>query len=601
MLKHVSNYCRQNWSALVIAVLVGVIVALPQFLFIFQAGSSYHGLNIFETDAEYYYINRINDVYFGHYLIANPYLAAGQNLPYVQPPLPEIIMGVTGRILHLSISQLMIFFRFVAPAFLFLLIYHFILNLSAGRRLPSLLGSAIAILAPNLLSYPQQLWHIATGTFRADTYLNYARPINPQISSLFFFGFLYFFWRFIETRRKKWWSMSVIIFGLSFYVYPYTWTYLSVVVGLYFLSALVRRKWHNVLAYLLLMVTAYAIALPYFFNTWRLVSNPWYEQLTKLYGLRESHDFVFSGTVIAIIVLICLWNWLQKKSTTRETIFFVTLALAGIIAINQHVITGKVLYYGHYHWYFIKPIFSLVIALFLFGLVDFLKLNLIIKKCLFGLIVTLVFINAYNVQLSAYSRDYNRYLEMQRYYQAINWLNANAKSGQTVYVPESYYFSLPNRSGVNNIPSVTFNRMISSYTDLNVYFSRYLNFYLIPYQNYQRYNLFFTLKLLSVTPDNVYGYLDTHRDIFFDYYADYLKVRGLTYADISDDELKQLSSDYADFYNLSWSEIMRKYPLDYIVWDQQDLPALPFDDINEGQNIYTKVFQGGGVVIYKMR
>ncbi|MDD2807021.1 MAG: hypothetical protein PHW95_00670 [Patescibacteria group bacterium] len=600
MISTVNNYIRNNWLALAMSVIVGALIAFPQILFIYQAGNNYQGINIFETDAEYYYISRINDVYNGSLTIANPYLEAGKNLPYVQPSFPEIIMGLTGRALHLSITQLLIFFRFVAPAFLFLIIYHLVVRLTSGQKLPALLGAAIAILAPNLLSYPQQFWHILTGTFQADTYLNYARPVNPQISSLFFFGFLYFFWRFIENRHKIWWFLSTLIFGVSFYVYPYTWTYLSVFVGLYFLFAAINRHWRPAAEYAALMICSYAVAITYFINTWYLIHHPLYEELMRLYGLRESHQFVFSGTVVAIVVLILAWYLLKHRQPKNELIFFIMLAAAGIIAINQHVITGQVLYYGHYHWYFIKPIFSIVLALILFAVVDYLKFNRLVSKVLFCFIVSLIFINAYNVQISAYSRDFSRYLGMQRYRLALDWLNAKTGTGETVYVPESFYFSLPDRKGVTNIPSVNLNRFISSYTNLNVYFSRYLNFYLIPYQDYRKYNLFFTLKLLGVTPDSTFQYLADHRDIFFDYYADYLKVRGLTFDDIPENELRSLAAEYASFYKNSWFDITKRYPLDYIVWDKQDLPSLPFDAINEGQNIYRKVFEGGGVVIYKL-
>jgi len=68
----------------------------------------------------------------GHFLMANP-LMAGKDAPYVYPPLPEFAMGMLGRGLHLNMAQLLILFRFIAPAGLFLLIYFLVFRMSGGK------------------------------------------------------------------------------------------------------------------------------------------------------------------------------------------------------------------------------------------------------------------------------------------------------------------------------------------------------------------------------------------------------------------------------------------------------------------------------------
>lgn len=593
-------FLRHHWLALFGALIVGLVMVLPQVMFIVQSGDQYRGINIFETDAEYYYVSRIHEVYDGHYAIANSILAQGKDMPYVQPPLGELIVGGVGKLFNLEIATLLITFRFAASALLFLLVYWFALLLSQRDKLASVVAASAVLLGSNLVSHPTDLLSMVRGTFDAQLFIDYARPINPQISSLFLFGFLVTLVRLFQTKRIMPAAIAAILYGASFYVYPYTWTFLSVVIGFSALWLLCKRHWWLFGLTCTIGVTGLMIAIPYFINTVAVVNHPSYEMLHSTWGLLDSHMPVFSATIVAGLFFAAVLYWLKKNDRMSASVIAL-LFISGAVAINQQVITGKELYYGHYHWYFIKPFFALSGVLVMFELLRHVKFEKYVRVSVFIIACGILAYNGTMIQWTSYRHYYDSYLSMQRYGDVIEWLNENTERDEIAYIPQSFFFPLPDRNSLSDYPSVTLGRLIVSYTSLNLYFSRYANFYLFEDVNYKTFNLYIVLKLLAVPSDQVSSYLRDNPDIFSDYYLAYFKERGQTFNDIPDEWIASLAKDYLFFNSLSWEEIWQRYPVHYIVWDQGDLPNLPFYDINSGLKLWDTVYDQNGIIIMKFR
>jgi hypothetical protein len=72
--------------------------------------------------------------------------------------------------------------------------------------------------------------------------------------------------------------------------------------------------------------------------------------------------FVMSnaGAVTVILLAVLLW----RKGWERNTALVAGIIAAGWIALNQQVITGRTLQYGHYFWYFVSPL-SIMLASYL--------------------------------------------------------------------------------------------------------------------------------------------------------------------------------------------------------------------------------------------
>ncbi|MBI4049944.1 MAG: hypothetical protein HY398_00675 [Candidatus Doudnabacteria bacterium] len=577
-MQRIAQFFSRHYLAVVLAILVGVAVVFPQIQFIFQAGGQYHGFNIFETDGEYYYDARIREIYDGHYLMSNP-LLAGKDLPFVYSPLPEFVMGMTGRILHLNLIQILILFRFLAPAGLFLLIYFLILRLTNGRKPVALLAATFILLASNLVSYPGQLFSMLRGTFHAEQFTDFARPVNPQLSAFFFFGFLYAYWRLIETNQKKYFYWSLIIYGLSFYVYQYSWTFLTVFLGLNGALFLWQKKKALFKKTLLVFGGGLVLATPYFINFYRATQHFSYQNLVLYNGLYQSHKSVFSLILLAaIILLVPLYKLAQNKNLFW---FFAALVASGWVVINQQVITGQAIQLGHYHWYFNRPVFILLAVIVFFSLLRRASAKQFYQYAALGIAAAVAFFNVYQVQATSYRHHFETYLKLQDYYPVIDWLNKNATRDQVAYIPES-----------------RLNQLVPMYTSLNVYYDVKAPLSLQQYKDYDRYNLFLKLKLQNVSPKDLPAHLRANEALLAETYGIYFKSRGLNYQDVPEEWLVALQKDYEEFYKISWEDILTKYPLGYIIWDKTDLADLPLEKIVQEAN-FKPVYDSGGVVIYQ--
>ena len=592
-------FFNNHWLALILALSVGGTIIFPNLLFFYQAGDQYGGFNMFETDGEYYYLARVREVYDGHYSIASP-LFSVKDLPYVYPPLPELIMGFTGLVLGLGINGVAILFRFLSPSLIFLLIYFLVLRLS-GNKKAAIFAPIVTILAYNLISSPGQLWQILTGSDLTENQFSiYSRPVNPQISTLFFLAFLYAFWQRLATTKKRYFYYSVLLFGLAIHVYLYTWVFLTIFLGLQGLVSLIRRQAAEFKKVLGVLLIGSLFTVPYFLNSFNLSRHFSYPNLTLHYGLVTSHQPVFSSVVLlALVCLFFVYILNRPQPVSRSFWFLLLLVLSGAVAINQQIITGQLMQAGHFHWYFNRPILIIVIAVLLFQFLDKIKIKSVYQHLLLTIIVVISFVNIFEIHNASYQYHLAKYWRAQKYQDVIGWFNKNAQPEAVVYVPESYFYPIPGRD-LETVDSFMLNRFMVIYTPLNVYYDSKAGLSLLPYPDYDKYNLLLTLKLLNIQPDQAADYLQTNPAIFRDISGMYFKTRGLNSSQVPADWISSITSQYQDFYLKPWPEIFSQYPLDYIAWDKADLPDLPFEQIKDEFNLYQEVYSDGQVIVYEV-
>ncbi|MBU4511766.1 YfhO family protein [Patescibacteria group bacterium] len=578
---------------------MNVLIVGPHFLFRWQAGEVYGGFDMLGGD-EYYYAARVREVYDGHLRIANPFLAEGKDLPYAQQPLPEIIMALTGRILRLEIGSALILFRFLGPTLLFFLIYSLVLSMTKGDKRLAILAPIVVIFASNLLSRPQELWQMISGSLQQMDFTMYSRLVNPQISSLFLFGFLYSFWKLVNSKFKRYWYYCLLIFGLSFYVYPYTWSFLLVFILLYLVISALKKERAAIKKTAVVLAGGLVIAIPYFINVFQMATQFSYEFLKNGQGMYKSREFVFGKLLLIIFFILCslkskFFN-LGGLGTEKKKFlwYWLALALAGLAVVNQQIITGQMLWHGHYHYYIIKPL--AVIMLVIFGWMVLRKLHLrkSIINILMGIIILVSFFNACYIQFYSYQSYFGEYLDFQKYGPVVKWLNENTDKDEVIYTSGGFWY--PDVSSSARV----LNRLMFVYTHLNVYYSAWVPYYLSPYPDheYSWHNLFITLKLLNIEPDGMIKYLASNSGILGDVYGQYFVVRDVEFRDVSQKEKRQIDENYKEFYPGSWQEIFTKYPIDYILWDKNIAPNLPFEAIAKDENI-AKVYDKGGIVVYE--
>ena len=221
--------------------IIGIYSLSPQLIFEKKLGNNYQGIYFSATDAELYYTSRVQEIMDGYYGMGNSYLYENKTDPYLMPPVGEMIMVGFGKLFGLTTPYIMIYgSRFFFPILIWLVMYFFVLVLQKDKKIAFLISLAI-FLCSNLIYNPQDLINIFKGS-GSFTFSPYLRPINPQISSLFFFSFLISFYLSLEKKKKIFLILSALFFGLSFYIYFYTWAFIITFIGLLVLFFIWKKE-----------------------------------------------------------------------------------------------------------------------------------------------------------------------------------------------------------------------------------------------------------------------------------------------------------------------------------------------------------------------
>jgi len=238
---------NHKW-AIFLALLASVIIVYPQIYLRYDLSDVYQGVEIIgASEDEMAWLSRVREAYDGHSSISNAYFKEGKDDPYLVQPLGSNIVAYFGKIFSLSINNTVLLSRIVMTFFVFLLIYGFVFLLSK-EKMVALSTSSFLVLANALFSRPA-LFEILKGQSPSLSYINYTRPVNPLMTSFFFFGFLFCFWLFLDastrlSARRQWFYglASALMLGLSFYDYFYTWTFLYSFLGVLVLIFLFQKK-----------------------------------------------------------------------------------------------------------------------------------------------------------------------------------------------------------------------------------------------------------------------------------------------------------------------------------------------------------------------
>ena len=94
---------HEHITAIVMAVIVGVIIIAP--IIIFRFDPIYSGIDFFGTDGESSYIAQVHAVYNGDFSFGNVFLYEYEDQPYVKQPLPAIITAGLGKLFGLYVPN----------------------------------------------------------------------------------------------------------------------------------------------------------------------------------------------------------------------------------------------------------------------------------------------------------------------------------------------------------------------------------------------------------------------------------------------------------------------------------------------------------------
>ena len=554
----------EHKMVIVLAVFASIIVVFPQVYFRIdhkeisqETGQPiYQGIELLPDSP---WSARVREVQDGHPNFGSIYYKDGKDNPYLFQPLGSMAVGYMGKVFSLDINNTLLLSRFVLTFVAFFLIYGFVF-LFSRNKLVALSSASVLLLAESVLSFfgIKQLLH----GISPDDFLRIARPVNPAMIYVLFFGLLSSFYLFYKKTDKRWLYgiASAVLFGLNFYNYFYSWTYLYAFGGILVLIFLIRKKWKDALKIGSIFLGGVLLAIPYIVNIYRATIHPAYVEAGLRNGIIETHAPIFVGFVV-IISLVFFLLWFPRKNKNKY-FFGLALLITPFVTMSQQLITGKLLQVFHYHWFFHKPIAVIFVLIIIFYILD--HKNLIsYKKALTILIITTSFATGIFIQIASYYGGDNDggevAIERQKYGPIVKWLNKNAQKEAVVFA--------------NNEVS----HMVVIYTPLNVFYHRAGMFSLSATKERLLNIIFSFYRLRGV------GMEDT-REIFFAergylssniYGMHYRELLG-SYEAIPDEKIEEILDIYIKTLSIpttDWlKKMLAKYEVEYMIWDKKSDP-----------------------------
>ncbi len=557
----------------VFALVIAVFMAGPEIYMRLSLGDAFKGIYMHGSDSELMYLARMQQTYNGISAWDNPFLYEYQGqLPISYALFSEPVLAYPGKWLGIPVQELNIIYKFLFSAGIFLLIYFFAFRLMedpwwATATVVGIMAGYRLVTVPGIIGFIH--WRPVYDQFSV-----YSRPLTSQVSWVIFWGFLHVLLSGIKNGKGKYFIWNGVLFGLAFYVYPYNWTFLGVFSGIIVLGAFFFGQRKLAGQVLITLCIGASIAIPYALNAYAVTHNQYFDSfsvMTEL-GMSRKPDISTLGLVAAVVLLLSL----KRKRYDENGALLLALLAVTFIVTNQQVITGHVLQVGHYHLFFNVPVYILIFffvarreALFLRPWSVKLGLTVMIGASL---------MNAYLMQSSSFSLQAGLASQRQKYAEVLGWFNGHTPRGSVILANE-------------NISS-----LIPAYTHSYAYWNSYALFYLIPPERLEG-SLFLRMKLSGVAPAILGGESFFHTDPNERQLGIAARVN---IGDVLSGVVRNVYREgalrrYAEFYGQGWSDNIKKFRLDYVVYDPEVDPQWDLKDITFMKPV--KMF--GDVVIYE--
>lgn len=596
---------KEHYLAILVAVLVGLIYVAPNIIFIFSLGDKYQGIPIIGTSDEDFYLARIQEIIDGHPAVGSAVFWEYKDRPAICPPLGEFFYAWPSRLFKVSPVNILIASRFILPLILFLLIYCLIRrltdNLNFWAKINAVAGGLFVLLGYDLIDY-RTVWGILTGLNSPNSFLLWARPVNPIMGGIFLFAFLLCLLA-VRQRNKR---QKTAIIGAAFFLalmfgnYFFSWGLALAIWFILLLIYLIKREYQLIKKLLLIFLGGLTLSSPYWYAAWQASRNFLYNESALRNGLFLTHYPLINLLMLAVLAVYTLaiaWQifkrlkfnngWAASLKAELKKIpdwqwFCLAFIFGSLVAYSQQIITGLTIWPYHFVQYTIPLAIISLIVLF-YNLVRE-KLLKIWRLGTFFLIVILLVWGILS-QISAYNVLYSDYKNLQSSGPIFDWLNGQAK--------DSVVLVANDEAGRD-----TFVRLIPALTHSNMYVSPWV-FSIMPEER-RWHNYMVYLRLKGVASGGIEKYLnDNGGEAKGNLFSNWQGLYGVKqFPDFTDkllpERIKKFPPSYRQFMAVNFREALNKYRLDYIVSVgplseniQTDLPGL------------TKVFEHNHVLIYK--
>ena len=538
------NIIKKHYLVIILALLVGVLTFMPQYLAIINMGEDFKGIYPINNDDEIYYLARARDVTDGHNFLSNPYLYEYKDSDPMQFWLPDYILAKPLSFFDINIEQGFTIYDFILPIILTLLTYAIIFSITKNK----------------ILSLTGATWlHLGRFLYFFD------RPISPQFIFIFWSLTLFLLIKYIRSKKAAFFASSIIIFGLLFHFYPYFWTFFIVLLLVFMLLGILHTRKFNFKPYFYIILGAVLIGIIYFISLFNSTQNPYYDESIYRLGMIDSHFPSGIKIVVLSSLLLLLWFIFYKKkiiSINKTSLLLVSGLIATVVCVNQHVITGKNLEFSSHYlplsifWYVISTSY-LINKLFISD--KFIKNKSKIFVSLFILVFVWSAWQASNLFFkNSKANDWK--IDMQRYAVVLDWLDNNTDKESVVYANQDI------------------SHLIPLYTADNIFYAREANLFFLPDEEvFERFvinNYYqdFTKDFLIANERSVWGvhYRDEYhhnlsknklRKIFF--------LNPVEYQAIPEYKIEHVLNLAEQIKSDTLENNLFKYKVDYLVFDSK--------------------------------
>lgn len=545
VISRVADLSSRHRLALLSAFALGTLVITPQLIFMYTP--AYRGIEMVGSDAEEYYVARMQEVYEGNPWLGNVFLAQ-KNQTYLIPSLGENITARLGQVSGMDATVANVVAKFLLPFIAALLVYALIYSLSASVS-GALLASAFVIAGDALLSGPSTLTGLIAGRVPITSFLSFARPINPEVSAIFLFVALLILSRtFFKNRQPT--RLSVAALGLlaggALYVSPFVSSFLFAVLGLSLLWFAFCKDYANAKALVVSMMVGIAALVPYLLNLMVLWQNPIYADLSLRQGLIHTRAPLVGFWVAALVIVLFVWP--RRFRAARP--FFAIAVAALVILLNQQIVTGIAIQPTHYHWYLTKPLAGMALSLFAVFLIEGLFKSKLLHNIAYGVCFSVLFVSAALVQRASYAAHYAEAVASQAYTPVFSFLQT-MPSGQSVWADRTLSLYIP------------------MYTKQDVPNHDFAQYDLVS-QDFLEKRLLLEYAMRKVPAADAFATMQAEReDIAYRLFGVHWRDQYGSYAAIPDSLLEQYANDYKESSRQSISDQLHALGASTLVWDTE--------------------------------
>jgi len=564
------NLIKKHYLVIILAFAVGSLTCFPQIFAIKQV-DNFQGVYKDIDNDETYYMARARDIVDGHSFLSNPYLYEYKNGYPMQFWLPDYILAKPLAILNINLYAGYFFYDFFLPFILTILTYGIFYLLTSSISL-SFLGAALLHLNLFLSAFN--------------------RNPSPQFNFIFWLLLFLFWLKFLKKPNLFYTIAMGVVFGLLFHIYTYYWTFYVIFFALFLFLNYILKRPLPYKRYFFVFYTALIISIPYFFFWIKSMFLPYYAESLAMIGMINTH-FPSGLKIVAggCIVLSLLYFSHKKRiiDINSQSLLLFSGVLACLVAVNQHIITGKNMFFSSHY---------LMLSIFCFVFTFFYLLNLWIKKInvhYLKIILLILISGGIFYQPVIYAAAVIRgeaitysetEIERQKYAPIFAWLNKNTPLDGVIFADGEL------------------SALIPVYTADNVFYAGSAGLYFMPTREIQeRFILNHYWDEFGEDRAKNSGVLNSSYLTEYSHNLSKNKVRKLfflppkEYEKIPQEAVDKFLELVQEVKDKDFRQQLKKYRVDYFIWDKKNDLNWKVDELKFLESVY----EINDMVVYKVK